>query len=947
MRSICIAYLIFINTLAHHAQQPHFRSHHFDRISSESIEAFVQDRQGFIWLGAGSNLYRYDGLSFSHYAVHDSVANRITSLHQDDNNEFWVGLENGDIYLGNPKKTMRKWEVGKDLPSMQITGILSDQQEKIWISTYGEGIYVYDGKHLYNMNEEDGLLDDEIYSMAVDHKGKIWVGSDSGCNIVQFDNGEKSIKSITKAQGLQDEIVYVLKPSDQGMWIGFQSDGVCHYNTIDEKIDFSTEDWQYGSVISLSEITPHEAWVGTMDAGLIQLKKESAPIAIRFEEENSNKFEILEQDQEGNIWAVSSLHDIWSTSPQIRVFHHNEGDVQSVLRDKKGRLWVGTQHGLYNLHNGALEPFKNITSNVLSLFEDSGANLWVGTFGDGLICINSERNSLFAITEKEGLSNGSILSIEGYENHIWLGTLGGVNEIVIRSPEIPRANNLIIKKFDRSGGIDADFIYRVYRDDNGVIWIGTDGKGVVRMDNHSVMNLFEQEVLPVRTVYGFTELQNELWMAAPGDGIYKFDGSTHKKYSLDQGLTSLNMSSIAVDANNRILAVHDDGIDILDPHNDVVTYLGYNEGLDNLKPPLGSIYADEESGIWIGGQDLIAYYQPRQAGFKKYPEVVLDDIRIFDKSIDLAETEFPHRNNFISFHFTAIWLANPADISYRYMLEGYDMQWKSTGDHMISYSRLSPGNYTLKVQSELRGLPVERSQAEYRFTILKPIWQRDWFVGLAAILAVCLFYLYKKRIEKNISREAAIQKERIESQYEVLKAQINPHFLFNSFNTLANLIEEDSNLAIEYIEKLSDYYRSIMQLRDQKVISLREEIELIDDFGYLLKKRFGENIVIEKQINGLTGFVPPLTIQMLVENAVKHNIISKRKPLHIRISTKDNEYLCVENNFQPKMTRQESTNFGLQSIKTRYELLSNKPVDVLQTSQAFTVTIPIIRKIIK
>ncbi len=121
---------------------------------------------------------------------------------------------------------------------------------------------------------------------------------------------------------------------------------------------------------------------------------------------------------------------------------------------------------------------------------------------------------------------------------------------------------------------------------------------------------------------------------------------------------------------------------------------------------------------------------------------------------------------------------------------------------------------------------------------------------------------------------------------------------------------------------------------------------MIDDYTYLLKKRFGDNITIHNQLNGVDGFVPPLTIQMLVENAVKHNVISKRKPLTIEIFN-DGEELVVENNYQPKLTIQESTNFGLQSIKNRYELLSKRTIDVIQTDKIFKVKIPIIRKLIK
>jgi LytS/YehU family sensor histidine kinase len=211
------------------------------------------------------------------------------------------------------------------------------------------------------------------------------------------------------------------------------------------------------------------------------------------------------------------------------------------------------------------------------------------------------------------------------------------------------------------------------------------------------------------------------------------------------------------------------------------------------------------------------------------------------------------------------------------------------------------------------------------------------------MLAAASIYGYQRFRELRISRNAALERERIESQYEVLKAQINPHLLFNSFNTLASIVEEDSQLAIEYIEKLSDYYRSIIQFRNQKMISLGEELILIDDFTYLLKRRFGKNLQVIKQIESTDSYIPPLTLQMLVENAVKHNVISRQKPLTIVIRTEKDDYLVVSNNLQPKKSEEPSTRFGLQNIQTRFELLTKKKVIIEDHGEHFSVSIPLLK----
>ncbi len=921
------------------AQQPFFRPHPFERISTQSAQTFSQDSKGFLWIAADSKLYRYDGSSFQLYDV--DVSQAISVIFQ-DGDLFYLGLVDGTVVRGHPYNSWNELNVPK---GSRVTGMVMDGEDHLWISTYGGGIILYEEDESTQFMEEDGLLDNQIYTISIDSRGQIWAASDAGCNIISWQGDQVNIESLSRFDGLRDEIVYQLEPSGEGMWIGFQSAGLSHFSNDTERIDFSTLSWPYGEILSLCAIGPGRVWAGTLDAGIVEVDLEEEDMGQIFVEEgNPGPVSVIDIDRNENVWLLTGTHGIWSTFPRVRTLRHTEGDVQALLRDQQGQTWVGTQNGLYNLIEGKLIPFQKVRANVLSLYEDDNHFLWIGTFGRGLICLSPDRNQQFLIDEKDGLANGSILSITGKGNQLWLGTLGGVSEVRINSPK-PSKKSLSFQNYDRSSGIDADFIYRAYRDREGVMWFGTDGKGVVKLDEQSVVNLLEEEILPIKTVYSFAERGTELWMAAPGDGLYKFAGEIHRKYGLEDGLTSLSVSGIAVDLTRLVFAVHDEGIDILDPDRGLVAYLGYNEGLDNFNPPLGAVYSDS-SGLWFGGQDVIVHYQSGASESLNYPQVVFDDIRVLDRPIKAAENRFRHLNNFITFHLASNWLSNPTDVTYRYMLDGYDLDWKSTGDQIISYSRLSPGSYSMKVEAQLKGRPVAASRTEYRFTILRPVWQRDWFVGLAALVLVGLFYLYKKRIENNISREAKIQRERIESQYEVLKAQINPHFLFNSFNTLANLVDEDSELAIEYIEKLSDYYRSIIQLRDQKVISLKQEIELIDDYTYLLKKRFGDNITIRNQLNGVDGFVPPLTIQMLVENAVKHNVISKRKPLTIEIFS-DGEELVVENNYQPKLTIQESTNFGLQSIKNRYELLSKRTIDVIQTDKIFKVKIPIIRKLIK
>ncbi len=205
------------------------------------------------------------------------------------------------------------------------------------------------------------------------------------------------------------------------------------------------------------------------------------------------------------------------------------------------------------------------------------------------------------------------------------------------------------------------------------------------------------------------------------------------------------------------------------------------------------------------------------------------------------------------------------------------------------------------------------------------------------------FYSIAKRL--SIEKEQLV-KENVQSQLEGLKNQVNPHFLFNSLNTLSNIIPDEPDRAIRFVQKLSRVYRYILEIREKKLISLKEEQEYLDAYTYLLKERFGENIQIKVNIDEshADDLIVPLSLQILLENAIKHNIISKSKPLYIDIFLNDEHKLVVKNNLQLKKQVMSSTKVGLENIKNRYRFFTDMTVDIIQSSNSFIVVLPLIHR---
>ncbi|GAA0891071.1 hypothetical protein GCM10009122_07500 [Fulvivirga kasyanovii] len=198
-------------------------------------------------------------------------------------------------------------------------------------------------------------------------------------------------------------------------------------------------------------------------------------------------------------------------------------------------------------------------------------------------------------------------------------------------------------------------------------------------------------------------------------------------------------------------------------------------------------------------------------------------------------------------------------------------------------------------------------------------------------------------------RELAVESERmkkevISSKYESLKNQVNPHFLFNSLNALTNLVYEDQDQAAKFIKKLSDVYRYVLESRDKDLVQLEMELKFAASYLFLQKIRYGDSLLVAEQSMKTEGFkIPPLSIQMLLENAIKHNIISEDEPLKIEIYQEDG-YLFVVNNLQKKnIIKSDSSEMGLANIKARYSFFTEKPVIIDDSNHKFTVGLPLLK----
>lgn len=940
------------------AQTPWFRPKPVKELGAAQMSVMVQDHLGWLWFGGKGGLFRFDGLGFQPVELSDSLAkDPVTALYESDG-KLWIGFSSGTIgYIpvntalltgkqpapAGQSKPFRRWTPEEGNPSSTITAFCADPAGGFWIATYGEGLYCWKNERLYQFDTADGLAGTDIYALACDGQGRIWAGTDAGISICSMPApGQKTVSNLTRTQGLPDEIVYTLLADQQGnIWIGAYDHGVCRYNIQRQKFEYLAKPWTHGPVTSIAAYGSRELWIGTGGSGLIRLE------AHQMQTENAGlyplpdahtlrreKISAIFKDREGLLWTITSKGAIYSGNVRAGLLATPYPDVQAVWVDSKNRLWVGTPHGLFLRENGGFKTVLSEQENILSLWETPDGRLWAGTFGDGVFILDLNGKVLQRLTEKNGLSNGSVLSISGDTRRVWLATLGGVTEIRLSDLQ-PRAY---------STELGAGYVYKVITDNKNRTWFGTDGEGLIVLENGAFRHYREAAGVPLKTIYSIAEDgQGHIWFCAEKEGLFRFDGREFRQYTTTNHLHSMAINGLAVDGNGYVILTYEDGIDVLTPESGHVSFFDASTGAPSPEANLNALCRDADGNIWIGAKQGVIRLAAYDESFMFDPEPNITAISVFLKPFDfLSNTIFSHDQNYFLFNFTGLWYTNPEQVRYRYRLVGSDPDWIVSKEHFASYPNLPPGQYVFRLQASEHGEFEGTPEATYTFRIRPPFWTRWWFVVLCMAAAGAVLYAYIYAREQRFHREAALRRESVVSQFAALKSQINPHFLFNSFNTLITIIEENPKIAVEYVEHLSDFYRSIMIYREKELISLGEEAEVVRNFDFLLKKRYEDNFRLNDRLNGHSGRIMPLTLQMLVENAVKHNIISGTRPLTIDIYTENNEYVVVRNNNQRKLKPEAGTHFGLQSLVNRYTLFGAPPVIVEETPEFFTVKVPIL-----
>lgn len=890
------------------------------------------DKLGYLWLFNAAKAWRLEGTSMREFHSSTLLEGSIKSVYVDCQSVPWVGWSSGQLaQVKNDSIVPLAFEEGH--PRAAIQAWAEDRQQRLWLGTYGEGVYMLDRRQTrwYLFDLDDGLGSTDVYDLCVapDSTG-VWAATDRGLfYLTMASNGDKLCHPVILENCNRTPVVteiashrghIVIQTFEQGSW--------CYQNgqwkQLQENRTEDFERWSLGDAGWAALDTRGRAWFQMPD---------KVWLPIQIPEAGQLVLQDVAIDQEAHLWMVS---DQTLYKARVSHVHYYASEAVGSLGFINDRLFIARGSLLEKVQKGGKRKQLWEAPAPIVCLLNQGQLLWAGTFGKGLYLLDTSGVVLRHWEEEVGLVNNNVLTLSVFENQLWYGSLAGIGMI----SQLQGSNSFQVVPIESP----PLYVYKIAADSAGVIWVATDGDGLLQWNNHewspAISGTEGKTILDV--------------IAAPEGGLYWMSDLGEVGYLTPSGLSqTLPMVAGGVDEPSSLFfapsgsigMVHSSGVNIWNVTAQGWQQYGRSFGLEYLQAGLHAVANTPEEWLCVGGAQGLTLVNIQQLEQTPPPTLQLAALELFFNPV--GDTSFSWNANHWSFQWSSRWYTDPSRLQYQVQLEGFDLAPYITKDEKVSYPRLPPGKYRFSVRPIVAGHLFEPLvQKTGWLRIARPWWQQTWFIATSMGLFVLAFWYWNWWRIQRAQRIQEQEKEHIKAQYEALKSQLSPHFLFNSFNTLMGLIEERPLDAKDYLQDLSELFRQILQLREQSLIPLEHELTIAQRYIALQKRRFNKafEVSIEIPPGELHKLLPPLSLQLLLENALKHNVVSKLQPLKISIFIQDHRLWVTNPVNQRNGPKPPSTGYGLQSLKKKYILLSEEEVSVLEEAAYFSVVLPLIER---
>ena len=888
-RSFVIIFLLF--QICVYGQQYNFKNYSVENgLPYVQVFTIFQDSHGYLWSGGYGGLSKFNGKTFQNYSPKNGLANHyINTIAEDKNHHLIVGTIDGlSIFENN---IFRNYTVKDGLPSKNITTVCCDYTGKVWIGTK-KGLCTFEkGKFkIYG-----ALKSESINCIYATSQNGLWVGTNNG--LYSIFNGQLSHFATT--DGLADNMVNCIsqKLTSKELFIGTKN-GLSVFNT-------STRKFQNYHVINglldeditvLANTSEGLIWIGSK-SGLINFDgKVFEYFSIR-QDNNSNNIRSLIVDYENNLWIGTHNGLFKFRDKSFSSFTKQEGlggsYIWQILKDKEKNIWLTTENnGVFKYVNGYFKNYSKkeglLSSNVTSAVLDNDGQLWFGTnrgiskFNNGTFANLSYENNFKLDVHINCLFKDS-------KGNIWAGCQNGLYKLA-------KQNHYYISTYYKLPTSVADYeVWTINEDLNGNIWSGTNLAGLFKLEKNQFINQNSIINTNIESAFEIEFDSTGVMYVATLNGVLIYNSKLKvcKTISEKDGLASELVYSLKISNDrNYLWAGTNQGvskINISKLNKNIFEITSYNkaDGFEGVECNAHGIYEDEFSNVWFGTVNGLIKYSPYE--FKINDELsktTISKIQLaFSDTLLADSSKLPYNLNNITFYVDGISLTNPNKVLYTYKLEGFDKSYSpSTEINFAKYDNLPAGKYTFKVKSCNSEGIWNIEPTTFYFEIKAAFYKTGWFTFALLLLGIgIIFSVFKIRLHQVKRKQKAefdTQVEVSKAELKALRAQMNPHFVFNSLNSIQHyILNSKGDEAVRYLNKFAKLIRIILNNSEKPTVTINEDIEAITLYLELEKMRFENkfnySIRVSESIDGDYDEIPPMLIQPYLENAILHGINPK------------------------------------------------------------------------
>lgn len=964
------------------------------------VRCLGQDKYGYIWIGSLTGLSRYNGYTVTVFQSSPRDSSGMPyeppySILGDKAGHLWIGFARGLYYYDFATS---RFQLVKGTAGIAVSHMLQFDDATIFLLS-SKGLLCFNPQtKQFKMMSKAGiqnaaLFEQRIHDLSVYDKS-LYLATDMG--VVKYDVHNKTTLLLQDPSFALQKITRLAIDKNGTMWAAYGKDRNqllktdVHLRNIKEITPFPGLKQEQGNSIT-NLLIDHEQrlWICSALSGLV-LFEQNKEVPVQFTHDPSqqsspaaNHFNFLFQARDGFIWGGTEGYGADYFRPGRQLFRTVVPEeeeqrkalpalwARTAVEDAAGNVWMGWGGGItIKTPSGRMELIKNNSNkpevlhnnSIRSLIKDQDDNIWIGT-SRGVNRYNAATKRIDFLYWKDSVPQGFIWVLaKDSRNTIWIGSGNQLSYYdAVQKRFFTSASHPVLRTLPVHG------VRAIYEDSRKCIWFGLNGGGLILYDpqqqkaKHWLRTDDNNTTIVSNTITAITEDKKGIVWISSFLGLMAYDPVTglFKQYTRAEGLPSVKTSCLMVDAQNRLWIGSTSGIILL---NGDRTYFKTYDGADGLPT---TEFNDQSATRLHDGSFLF----PSLKGFIKFhPDDIKDTaekkvplvagISIYDQPLkaatnyeELGDVSLRYNQNFFSFEMVALNYANPQQTWYAYKLDGFDKDWVYSKDRTMHYTNVPGGKYVFRYKATINPNDWNVPEKTITVTIGHIFYKTIWFWTIVAAIAFLLIYwLYRNRLHQREkvfslqSKAQLLEKEKAMVMYESLKQQLNPHFLFNSLTSLNSLIQTaDTELAAGFLDSLSRIYRYILKSRDSETVPLIDELRFAETYIKLQSTRFekGFEVKINVAEDDYHRKIVPVTLQNLVENAIKHNIIDEETPLVVEIFVEQNK-LVVRNNLQKKKFVETSNRQGLANLQSLYNYLSNQPVEIIESDESFMIRIPLL-----